>query len=247
MPETTDWAAILVRTLFGGAQHPYHRFDVERVSNIIATFSSAEFMLKNFPKALNCRHFRALLAESAKNSKIDGLIVEFGVHNGNTITMIANAFPQPVYGFDSFHGLPEDWTSTHRTGRFSMEGKPPPNLPANVNLEIGLFHDTIDGFLDRNPGPIKLMHIDSDLYSSAKFVLEKTVARIIPGTVIIFNDFFNYPGWENGEAKAWSEFTEQYKAEFEYIGWASQESGVAVLVTKAGHRPRSKTAQRVQS
>jgi Macrocin-O-methyltransferase (TylF) len=237
MPETPDWAAILGKTLFGGVQHPHHRFDVERCANIIASFSSAEFMLRNFPKALNCFHFRALLAEAAKNSNINGLVLEFGVHNGNTITMIANTFPQPVCGFDSFQGLPEHWTGTHRTGRFSTEGKPPPNLPDNVSLEIGLFQDTIDGFLDRNPEPIKFMHVDSDLYSSAKFVLEATASRIVPGTVILFNDFFNYPGWEDGEAKAWRIFTEQYKVEFEYIGWASRESGVAVLINKIGRRP----------
>jgi hypothetical protein len=231
MAEPPNWPQILVQTLFGGVSHPFNRLDVERVATIIASFSSAEFMLKNFPRALNSGHNGALLKEASKLAEIEGLVLEFGVHTGSTITTIANLFPQTVYGFDSFEGIPEDWTSFQRKGRYSTGGKPPANLPENVKLEIGLFQDTLEAFLQQNHGPIRFMHVDSDLYSSARFILQTVKSRIAIGTVIVFNDFLNYPGWENGEAKAWQEFTEYYKISFEYEGWASRESGIAVRVT----------------
>ena len=40
-----------------------------------------------------------------------GLVLEFGVASGSSITGIAGEMPhRTVYGFDSFEGLPEDWT-----------------------------------------------------------------------------------------------------------------------------------------
>jgi hypothetical protein len=41
-----------------------------------------------------------------------GMILEFGVASGLTLTAIANASGRNVIGFDSFKGLPRDW----RTG-----------------------------------------------------------------------------------------------------------------------------------
>ena len=41
----------------------------------------------------------------------DGLYLEFGVRSGSTITHIARQIPDnTVYGFDSFEGLPENWS-----------------------------------------------------------------------------------------------------------------------------------------
>ncbi len=40
----------------------------------------------------------------------DGLWLEFGVHAGGTINRIAKYTTKTIYGFDSFEGLPQDWS-----------------------------------------------------------------------------------------------------------------------------------------
>ena len=82
-----------------------------------------------------------------------GLVLEFGVEKGASIRWLAKHTDRTVHGFDSFRGLPNDWTGTKETaGKFDMRGKLP-KVPANVQLHVGWFVDTIPSFLDAHPGP----------------------------------------------------------------------------------------------
>ena len=58
--------------------------------------------------------------------------------------------------------------------------------------------------------------------------------RIVPGTVIQFDEYFNYPGWRDGEYKAWSEFARARHVEFEYLGYCDRHEQVAVRVVSIG-------------
>ena len=78
---------------------------------------------------------------------------------------------------------------------------------------------------------IKLMHIDSDLYSSAKTIFNYTKERIQKGTIIIFDEFFNYPGWENGEFLAFKEFIDETKIGFKYLAYNRNAEQLAVVIT----------------
>jgi hypothetical protein len=49
------------------------------------------------------------------------------------------------------------------------------------------------------PGNIGLIHIDSDLYSSARTILFGLNERIVPGTVLVFDEL--YLGWDDVKAK----------------------------------------------
>ena len=43
-------------------------------------------------------------------SRVEGDILEFGVHRGESVELLAQRFPdRHAYGFDSFEGLPQDW------------------------------------------------------------------------------------------------------------------------------------------
>ena len=46
------------------------------------------------------------------------------------------------------------------------------------------------------------LHIDSDLYSSARTVLFLLHEQIVSGTIIEFDEYFNYPNWKQHEYKA---------------------------------------------
>jgi hypothetical protein len=147
----------------------------------------------------------------------EGLVLEFGVYQGRSIDFIASRMPnRTVHGFDSFEGMPEPWL--YRSRAFNdLDGLPP--VRGNCVLVKGWFDETLAPFLEQTPGPCALVHIDSDIYSSAKLVLEQLEPRITAGTMILFDEFFNYPGWQDGEFRAFNEFVERTGVQFEYVGF----------------------------
>lgn len=116
-------------------------------------------------------------------AKVPGLVLEFGVRHGNTIRQIAALVDQKVHGFDSFEGLPEEWHHEPK-GSYTTKGKIP-EVPKSVKLHPGWFADTLPAFLATHEGPIRLVNIDCDIYSSTKTVLDALAPRIAPGSVII--------------------------------------------------------------
>jgi hypothetical protein len=180
--------------------------------------------------ALNLVTRGELLDYAIKQVENAGLWMEFGVYKGNDLKQIAQHHLGEVYGFDSFEGLPEDWTHFQRRGRFSLEGHLPSHLPENAKLVQGWFDQALPPFLEQHGEAIAFLHIDSDLYSSAKTVLHLVHDRLRPGTIIQFDDFVNYPGWEDGEHKAFQEFVDLSSLKYEYIGFASSDQAVALRV-----------------
>jgi hypothetical protein len=103
-------------------------------------------------------------------------------------------------------------------------------LEPNIELVVGLFADTLAPFLETHPGPALLLHLDADLYSSTKTVLELMRPRIGAGCILIFDEFFNYPGWLEGEYKAFNEFIAASGLAFEYLGYNNLGTQLAVKI-----------------
>lgn len=74
------------------------------------------------------------------------------------------------------------------------------------------------------------MHIDSDLYSSAKSIFNSAGKLIKSGPVIVFDEFFNYPGWEIGELKAFNEFTNEKNIKYKFITYNQRHEQVALKI-----------------
>jgi hypothetical protein len=209
---------------------PPRAIDYEYVAYLLAAAGSARYMVEHMRRATNYGGQIPLLEAALGQCSVEGLVLEFGVYRGNTLSAIARIDPRIAHGFDSFAGLPEDWTTFQKKGRFSLEGSIPEFEEPNIELHVGLFGDTLPGFLERHPGPARFVHIDSDLYSSAVTVLEGLRARIVAGTVIVFDEYLNYPGWELDEFRAFQEFVARHHASYDYIGFASAHHSVAVKI-----------------
>jgi hypothetical protein len=80
-------------------------------------------------------------------------------------------------------------------------------------------------------GSAAFLHVDCDLYSSTKTILESLSDRIVAGTVIVFDEYFNYPNWRSHEHKAFREFVAAKRAAFRYIGYSFRQ--VAVVMEAA--------------
>ncbi len=172
-----------------------------------------------------------LLRFALSRAPRDGLVAEFGVEKGASIRWLAKHTPRTVHGFDSFRGLPHDWTGTkEEAGKFDMQGKLP-KVPGNVALHVGWFDATIPAFLAANPGPLALLHVDCDIYESTVTIFALLGERLVPGTVIVFDEYFNYPGWRLHEHKAFAEWLAGSGKSYRYLGYSAEKGHVAVVLT----------------
>jgi Methyltransferase domain len=211
-----------------------NRRDISGQMDNIAAEQTARFVMETMPKVPRFPDRLALMDYSLKavDPEAEGLYCEFGVWTGLTVNHIASRTDRTIHGFDSFEGLPEDWRTRYPKGTFSLEGLP--KVAKNVELHKGWFNESLPGWAEENPGPIVFIHFDADLYSSTKTVLDILADRIVPGTVIQFDEYFNYPGWQEGEYKAFKEFVEARDVKFEYIGYCEADDQVAVRIVSVG-------------
>lgn len=194
---------------------------------------AAAYARDNMKNALAIMRREDSLRIALERAPAQGLVLEFGVGGGDSIRQIAAlSGARTVHGFDSFEGLPEDWAGRHEErGHYSLGGTPP-EVPANVILHRGLFDATLPDFLDAHDGTCAFLHVDCDLYSSARIVLEALTPRIGAGTIILFDEYFNYPSWRDNEHKAFQEFVAANKVTYDYLLWGHQE--VAVVIKTVG-------------
>ncbi|MBI3126024.1 MAG: class I SAM-dependent methyltransferase [Candidatus Tectomicrobia bacterium] len=158
----------------------------------------------------NLRFWLQLLEET---KGMGGAVVECGTYKGESIAPLAwimreTGDDRPLYGFDSFEGLPvprpEDATKSGYEGR-------PAQYFAQTSLEYvrglldalgvsdrvelvkGFFEDTLPGAAT---GPISVLILDCDLYESYKACLQYLYGKVLPGGYIVFDEYYSprYPG-----------------------------------------------------
>jgi hypothetical protein len=128
-----------------------------------------------------------------------------------------------VFGFDSFAGLPEPWIDKNGKevvppGYFSTDGEVP--QIDGVKFYVGWFSDTLPEYL-KTAQPIALLHIDSDIYSSAKEVLWTLNDYIVNGTIIVFDEWFykHDPEFNDHEEKAFNEWVSKFNRKCEVVSF----------------------------
>ena len=195
-----------------------------------AVAASARFAYEAMPTALTFPRPRATLEYALGLAPAEGMALEFGVWTGQTLKVIAAARAgKDVYGFDSFEGLPEPWRTGFPSKAFGVDGSLP-EVPG-AELVVGWFDDTLPEFLAEHPGQVAFLHVDADLYSSARTVLDLVGPRLAPDAVIVFDEYFNYPGWEQHEHRAWQEYVERTGVTFRYEGYTADNEQVVLRLT----------------
>jgi hypothetical protein len=215
-------------TKHGGSGTEYNLDTLGRLGAALDSYRYATDHMLGKPRLAN--RFR-LIEFCAKHVTVDGPVLEFGVWSGTSINLLARLFPSSkIYGFDSFEGLPESWIGTGGKGQFSRDGELP-KVRDNVQLIKGWFDHTLPGFLDDTKfDKISLLHVDCDLYSSTQTVFAHLHPKIAPGTIIVFDEYFNYPTWERHEFRAFQEYVRFRQVRYEYIGLVPSSQQVAVRI-----------------
>jgi predicted O-methyltransferase YrrM len=203
-------------------------YDVLHMAQLISSMDSAQYLMEHMHTATNIKNDLGLLSHAISLRSNDGLILEFGVASGRTINHLASLTNQKVYGFDVFSGLPEDWRTGFEKGVFAQ---PHPKVRENVELVQGLFEDSIPPFLSSTAQQnVSFIHIDCDLYSSTQTIFNLLGDRIVRGTVVVFDEYFNYPGWRKHEFKAFQEFISVRNLSYKYDSFVSRHQQVCVII-----------------
>ena len=167
----------------------------------------------------------------AKVAGVSGSVIpltyfEFGCHSARTFCAAMNAASYlksnfEFFAFDSFQGLPEttkeedgifekgQYNTSRRRFLSLVRAQTKKDLDENQIIE-GFFEDTLTDELANQLPNIGVLHIDVDLYLSTVKVLSFVKPLLVPGTVVLFDDWNAFPGGSMaGERRAFLEFLEQ--------------------------------------
>ncbi|WP_250476044.1 class I SAM-dependent methyltransferase [Caballeronia sp. GAFFF1] len=158
----------------------------------------------------------SLLEHTMGARRRPGLVMEFGVFEGETLRFIADRCGDVVHGFDSFEGLPADWRPGFPRGSFACAPLQP--HPHQTEIHVGLFERSLPRFLARHRASISFLHIDCDLYESTRTIFCLCGDRIVRNTVIVFDEFWGFPGWQHHEFRAFTEFLIDQRRACELLG-----------------------------
>lgn len=140
-------------------------------------------------------------AKSEITHHTDDLWLEFGVGGGYSLNLTSiirsKSTNDPIYGFDTFTGIPTDWIGTSfKKGHLTQNGKVPA-LESNTEIVRGPFEETLRSFIgehiqahERSSKRVSFVHIDSDMYSGTRFVLEALWPALREGAFVYINKAF---------------------------------------------------------
>src|SRR5918994_2174184 len=109
----------------------------------------------------------------------------------------------PGLGEDTYYGYEPDLISKVRQN-FERFGLSPEDNA--VSLVRGLFQDTIVG-----DEPVALAHIDGDWYESVRTCLERIGPRLVPGGVMVIDDYFKWSGCRSAVDEFLAEHPDRYR------------------------------------
>ena len=180
----------------------------------------------------NCYHAdgdKDLMFYAIQQISIDGLICEFGTWKAHSINYIASQLPEKtIYGFDVFNSDNASFKNNVNWQDKDFRQNKLPDVLSNVKLIVGWFDKTTKPFFTEHTEPLALLHIDCDEYAGAVDAFKH--ANIVSGTIIVFDEYLNYTGWEHHEYKAWEEYVFKHQIKYEYIAVNTRHQQVAIKV-----------------
>jgi O-methyltransferase len=157
--------------------------------------------------------FKSNLALASRIKTLEGCVVECGVWRGGMIAAIAALLgpDRTYYLFDSFEGLRPaqaidgeaalEWQRNTDSPLYFDNCKAPYEIAyksmtlsgaRKFNLVKGWFNETTPQH--RVGEPIALLRLDGDWYESTMVCLENLFDRVVPGGLIILDDYYTWDG-----------------------------------------------------
>ena len=157
------------------------------------------FIIHNFSKYHELRKTLKII----EMDETDGDYCEFGCFTGASLTHSLRItsgkefFKKKIfYGFDSFEGFPEEAHKIYKSEDFSADynevKKIEKNSKGRCKIIRGFFEESLtDNLIKKNISKISLAFIDCDLALSSIPVFSFIKGRLVNGSFIIIDDYFN--------------------------------------------------------
>jgi len=201
--------------------------DLSKAMCASALAKTVTLIEREMPGAIIHGTHEAFLADCLEKAPLIGAHCEFGVYSGVSINFLSSIRTEQIFdGFDSFRGLPSEW-SGYRLFDFNRRGEMPA-VRGNVRLHIGLFDDTLPAYA-RSVDSVAFLHVDCDLYSSTVSIFRHLGPKLSKGTVIVFDEYFGYPGFELHERKAFSEFLASSGLDISWFACCGQRAACVIV------------------
>ncbi len=125
---------------------------------------------------------------------LQGAVAEVGVWRGGTGQLMATVLPhKEIYLFDTFEGLPEispDFDGAyHSKGQFNDTSYEHVSRLFHQQESVKVIKGVFPSTINDDPLNFCFVHVDVDLYQSAKDCCEYFYQRLVPGGVMIFDDY----------------------------------------------------------
>ncbi len=226
------------------------KFEKKVAKNIIHSELASKQFSKGLTGVIERRSIMEVMFNFLIKNQIKGDYLEFGCFQGKSLVHAFKAYEKtctdnPEYNdvkffvFDSFEGLPEldiedelEGYTAFQKGDYSctLDGIKENLINSKVDLDKFSF---IEGYYDKTlsnnthgVSKAMLIHIDCDLYSSAKSVLNYILPFLQDGTVLVFDDYYCYRGNPTrGVRKAfdeWSKVNNIHSTPYYQYSWAGQ-------------------------
>lgn len=169
--------------------------------------------------------YRPFLTLLDRVTHLEGDVIECGVHWGRSVIPIARHLQarrrseKRVFALDSFDGFRGESVSSSDVGsnrtiemvrsRFRQSSSIVPRL-RRVSERMKLNVEVVPGYFDVTlPEVVEgrsfcFVHLDCDLYASYKTCLELLYPRVVPGGILLFDEYRS-PAWP-GSTRAIDEF-----------------------------------------
>ena len=164
---------------------------------------------------------------------------EFGVMSCGTFNRVIEWTPNSesrFFGLDTFEGLPEPWVRGRKDGSLYVgrdigdlkSASPPAVYDERATLFKGLFQDTLPDALERafpqgrKSDRSMVVNIDSDLYSSALYVLTSMHTLLRSGDYVYFDEFFD----PLNEFSAFNDYIRSYNTKSWFVPVARAYDGM---------------------
>jgi Macrocin-O-methyltransferase (TylF) len=170
----------------------------------------------NFSCDVRVRHREQVIEAMARPiAEKQVLYLEFGVFHGGSMRQWVKWLKNPkskLRGFDSFEGIPENWSGYIKKGELTTGGVMP-NIPdERVRFIKGWIENTLPVYkMEENE--VLVIFIDTDLYSSTYFVLKHLKDYFKVGTLFYFDEF----AVVEHELQAFDDFIRDSGMKFELI------------------------------
>lgn len=178
---------------------------------------------------------------------IPGDIVECGVYKGASLMRLAafrrlleNDYSREIFGFDIFGTFPTGEVSDEADLKFikEFESGGGNGISAcelqdlfkrksyrNISLVQGNLFETLPEYMNNNSHRrIALLHLDLDVYEPTKYSLECLADSVVPGGVIVFDDYSAV----DGATKAADEFLKRKNYKINKVNYYKVPSYVCI-------------------